>query len=793
MNRLTASVGVALLAAQAVISSQTTPGRAASPQQALVDRYCAGCHNDRKKSGGFSWTAIDLSNPAGNAEASEHVIRKLRAGLMPPAGAPRPDAASTTALIESLEAGIDRAAAQHPFAGAPELHRVNRTEYRNSIRELLALDVDVSSLLPPDESGRGFDNMSDALAVTPALVQGYVRAAGKISRLAVGDPHVEPAMSMYTVPKVVNQMRHVDGAPLGTRGGTSLVHNFPADGEYTFRVTFYYDFLETLYGQSLPDNLQGQEIEISIDGARAALFTIDPNLPETKTNLTTPRIPIQAGPHRVSAAFIAKFDGPTEDEFRQVEQSMVDISAGVPGFIALPHLQSLTVAGPFAVTGISGTPSRARIFTCTPSSPRDEDPCAYEIIGRLGRQAFRRPLTEADQKFLLDYYREGRKEGSFDSGIRMAVQAIISNPKFVFRLERTPANAKPGMNFRIDDVDLASRLSYFLWSSSPDDRLLALAERGRLKEPAVVEAEVRRMLADRRSTALVDNFAEQWLRLRSVKTADPDTGLFPEYSRNLGESMTRETRMLFASIMRADHSITDLLTADYTYVDEVLAKHYGIPNVQGSTFRRVPVTDPNRIGLLGHASILTLTSLANRTSPVLRGKYVMEVLLGAAPPPPPGNVPPLMENVENEKALPVRERLAAHRKSPACASCHKMMDPIGLSLENFNAIGLWRTVDSGARIDPSGEMFDGTKLDGPVALRQAIMKRSDAFITSFTENLLAYGLGRLVDDRDMPAVRAIVRAAGQNDNRFSSFVLGVVNSVPFRMRRADEVLTTTVE
>ncbi len=747
------------------MASQAPTAPAPSPQQALVDQYCAGCHNDRRKSGGFSWTTIDLNEPARNAEMSERVIRKLRAGLMPPAGAPRPEPASTKALVESLEMAIDRAAAAHPFAGAPELHRVNRTEYRNGIRDLLALDVDVSSLLPPDESGRGFDNMADALAVTPALVQGYVRAAGKISRLAVGDANVEPAMSMYTVPKVVNQMRHVDGAPLGTRGGTSVVHNFPADGEYTFKVTFYYDFLETLYGQSLPDNLQGQEIEISVDGARVGLFKIDPNIPETKYNLTTPRIAVNAGPHRVSAAFIAKFDGPTEDAFRQVEQSMVDISAGVPGFIALPHLQSMTIAGPFTVTGVSDTPSRRRIFTCTPQSPKAEEPCAYEIIGNLGRQAFRRPLTETDERFLFDYYREGRQDGGFESGT----------------------------NFRLADVDLASRLSFFLWSSGPDDQLLALAERGKLKDPAVLEREVHRMLADRRSAALVDNFAEQWLRLRSVKMADPDTGLFPEYSRNLGESMTKETKLLFDSIIREDRRITDLLTADYTFVDEVLAKHYGIPNIQGSTFRRVPVTDPNRIGLLGHGSILTLSSLANRTSPVLRGKYVMEVLLGVSPPPPPGNVPPLMENVENQKPLPVRERLAEHRRNAACASCHKMMDPIGLSLENFSAIGLWRSVDSGAPIDPSGEMFDGTKLDGPISLRNAILKRSDAFIASFTENFLAYGLGRLVGYRDMPAVRAIVRGAAANDNRFSSFVLGVVRSVPFQMRRADDAVTTAAK
>jgi hypothetical protein len=771
-------------------SSQAPATLTVDAQTSLLNEYCLGCHDADGRAGGLSLQDFRPEHPDRLPEVAEKMLRKLRAGLMPPAGAPRPDAATVKAFRLALAAAVDGSAAAHPFAGAPELHRVNRTEYRNAIRDLLGLDLDVSSLLPPDEMGRGFDNMADVLAVTPALVQGYVRAAGKISREAVGDTHVGPSMTMYTVPKVVNQMRHIDGAPLGTRGGASVVHNFPADGEYTFKLTFYYDFLETLYGQSLPPNLQGQEVEVSVDGARAAIFTIDPSIPETKNILTTPRIPISSGPHRVSAAFIAKFDGPTEDEFRQVEQSMVDISAGIPGLIALPHLQSMTIAGPFAVTGLSATPSRRRIFTCTPASSDEETACARSIIARLARTAFRRPVSDEDAGFLLDYYEQGRAEGSFESGIRMAVQAIVANPRFLFRFERTPATARPGANFRLDDLELASRLSYFLWSSSPDDQLLTVAEHGKLSDPIVLEREARRMLADRRSEALVDNFAAEWLRLRSVKQADPDTGLFPEFSRNLAESMTRETKLLFDHIMREDRSVTELLSANYTFVDEVLATHYGIPNVQGSTFRRVPITDPNRFGLLGQGSILTLTSLANRTSPVLRGKYVMEVLLGVSPPPPPPDVPALVENVENQKPLPVRERLAEHRNNPACAACHKMMDPIGLALENFNAIGRWRSVDSGAPIDPSGQMYDGTKLEGPVSLRNAILNKSDAFIASFTENFLAYGLGRLVDYRDMPAVRAIERDAARNDYRFSAFVLGVVKSVPFQMRKAEEIVTT---
>lgn len=769
--------------------AQPAPPPAVSSHQTLVNKYCVGCHNDKKPAGGFDWSTLDLSDPARNAEAAEKVVRRLRAGLMPPAGAPRPDPASAAALASALETAIDARALARPYAGAPELHRVNRTEYRNAIRDLLALDVDVAALLPPDEMGRGFDNMSNALSVTPALVQGYVRAASKISRTALGDVNVAPTMTMYTVPKVVNQMRHVDGAPLGTRGGTAVQHTFPADGDYTFKLTLYYDFLETLYGQSLPANLQGQQIEVSVDGARAAIFTIDPNLPETKNILTTPKISVSAGPHRVSAAFIAKFDGPTEDAFRQVEQSMIDISAGVPGLIALPHLQSMTVAGPFTVTGVAETPSRQRILSCQPKGAVEELTCAQSIIGRLGRQAYRRPLTDVDREFLVDYYTEGRKEGGFEAGIRLAVQAIIANPKFIFRFEHTPATATAGGNYRISDLELASRLSYFLWSTGPDEPLLALAAQGKLKDPAVLERETRRLLADRRSSALVDNFAVQWLRLQSVKDADPDGGLYPNFTRNLGQSMTRETQLLFDSVMRDNRSIVDLLTADYTFVDEVLARHYGIAGVQGSAFRRVPVTDPNRLGLLGQGSVLTLTSLANRTSPVNRGKYVMEVLLGVAPPPPPPNIPALKENVENERPLPVRERLAEHRRNPACSSCHNMMDPIGLSLENFDAIGLWRSHDSGAPVDPSGQLYDGTPLDGPNSLRTALVNHQAAFVSSFTENFLTYGLGRLIDFRDMPAVRAIERDAAVNDNRFSSFVLGVVKSVPFQMRRADEATT----
>lgn len=783
-------LGLSVLAAFSDVSyGQTAAPMPVAAQQALVDKYCKGCHNDQRRSGDFTWSKVDLSQPTHNAQDTEKVVRKLRAGLMPPSGMPRPDGVTLKSFASTLEGAIDRTAAARPYAAAPELHRLNRTAYRNAIRSLLNLDVDVSSLLPPDDMTRGFDNLSDGLSITPALVQGYVRAASKISREAVGDAQVTPSMAMYTVPKVVNQMRHVDGAPQGTRGGTSVIHNFPVDGEYNFRLKFYYDYLESLFGQNLPQNLQGQQIEVSVDGARAALFTIDPNIPETRNTLSSPNVRITAGPHRVSAAFIAKADGPTEDHFRQVEQTMVDVSAGVPGLMALPHLQTLTIAGPFTIDGVSETPSRKKIFLCTPASPAEEGPCAEKIVAALARQAYRRPVTDADTEFLMNYYNEGRSEGGFENGVRMAIQAIIANPKFVFRFETTPGKVTPGRNYRITDVELASRLAFFLWSGLPDDRLLDLAVQGKLRTPAVLEQEVRRMLGDRRSEALVDNFAVQWLRLQSVREADPDGALFPNFTRNLGSSMTRETKLLFDSVMREDRNVTDLLTADYTFVDEVLAKHYGIPNVLGSAFRRIPVTDPNRYGLLGHASVLTLTSLANRTSPVMRGKYVLEVLLGVPAPPPPPNVPPLLENTDNEKQLSVRERLEVHRRVEPCASCHEMMDPIGMSLENFNAIGLWRANDSGYKVNPEGKLYDGTKLDGPVSLRSALLGRTDSYIANFAENLMAYGLGRLLDHQDMPTVRSIVRDASKNGYRFSSFVLGIVRSAPFQMRQADESYT----
>jgi hypothetical protein len=769
------------------VAQNTDNFSTSASQQAFISKTCSACHNDKLKSGNFSWANVDLAHPDRSAQSLEKAINMLHAGMMPPPGIPRPDSATMKAFVASLETGIDRAAAIHPNAGAPALHRLNRTEYHNSIRDLLGIDVDVASLLPADDMSHGFDNMADALNVSPALMEGYIRAASKISREAVGDPDVAASTKTYHIPRVVNQLRHVEGAPFGTRGGLAVMHDFPADGDYVFRLSLYYDICGPLWGKSQG---KGQQIEVSVNGERVALLSIDPNSTFTDDLVTEP-VKITAGPKRVSAAFIQKSEGPAEDTVMPFEQSLIDFNnADLPGITALPHLRELRVVGPKNVTGVSDTPSRQKIFACRPAAGADEIPCAKKIISSLARQAYRRPSTDMDLEDLLSVFQQGRraptkKEPPFDAGIRTVVQTLVSDPEFVFRFEHTPPGIQPGTNYRISDLELAARLSYFLWSSAPDDQLIALAGQGKLKDPAVLEQQVRRMLADGRSEALSTVFAAQWLQLQNLRDVQPDAFLYPNFDRNLADSMRRETELLFDSIVHEDRSIVDLLTANYTFVDELLSKHYGIPNVLGPRFRRVTVTDENRLGVLGHASILTLTSVSNRTSPVQRGKWVMIALLGTPPPPPPPGVPPLKETGENEKVQSVREKMEEHRKNEPCRSCHQLMDPIGLALENFDGIGSWRAKDGGLPVDASGRMFDGTKLDGPVSLRKAILSHSDAFIGTFTQNLLAYALGRVVDYRDMPMVRSIEQEAARNNNRFSSFVLGIVKSMPFQMRRAE--------
>ena len=774
----------AAIAAQQPASAQGAP--ALSERATVAEAYCARCHNDRMKAGGMSLAAIDLQHPELHPEIAEKIILKLRTGMMPPGGMPRPDERTLAAIADGLERDIDRAATARPHPGRPVLHRLNRTEYYNSVKHLLDLDISATSLLPPDDSSQGFDNNAAVLSTSPTLMEAYVRAAGRISRLAIGDPRMKPIVETYRLPQSYSQLRHVEGTPIGTRGGLSVVHNFPADGDYAFKMTLYFTTNTFLFGSTG----FGEQIEVSVDGERVAVLDVDP-LMKVDEDLRTPPIRIAAGPRRVSAAFLRKAAGPVDDFVRPYERSLADPFTGqIPGLTSLPHLKDVGVMGPYAVTGVGQTPSRSKIFTCRPTSAGAERPCATRILTTLARRAFRGPVPDGTMKNLLAAYDRGRAEGDFEAGIRSGLQLILASPQFVFRFERTPNGIAPGTDYRISDLELASRLSYFLWSSGPDDALLDVATKGDLRKPAVLEQQVRRLLADPKAAALAENFAGQWLYLRNLKSLHPDGLLYPDSDVNLFESMRRETELLFQSVVDEDRSVLDLLSANYTFVDERLAKHYGIPNVMGNRFRRVALTDPNRFGLLGQGSVLSVTSFSNRTSPVVRGKWVLEQLLGADVPVPPPNIPLLPENTENVKLQTVRDRLETHRKMPQCASCHKVLDPIGFALENYDAVGAWRNQDSGYPVDASGELTDGTRIDSPAALRAALLKRSDAFMTSFTKKLMTYALGRGVEAADMPTVRAIARDAAEKNNRFSSVVMALVNSAPFQMRRAEVDNTT---
>jgi hypothetical protein len=760
----------------------------AAAQQALINKYCVACHNDKLTSGGLSLAKLEKTLVPGGisdgAEDWEKVILKLRSGMMPPPGLPRPDAATVKSFVTSLETGIDRAWAAHPNPGRPALHRLNRTEYANSVRDLVNLDVDATTLLPADDMSHGFDNMAEVLNISPSLMESYITAAGKISRLAVGDPKMKPVVETYHRPNTFSQVRHVDGTPFGTRGGIAVVHNFPADGEYIIKTTLVFTTNTFLFGSTS----HGEQLEVAINGERVALLDVSPNM-KVDQDLRTPPIKVKAGPQLVSTSFIKKTEGPFDSFVQPLERALGDSASGsVPGLVSLPHVRDMGINGPYNPTGVSNTPSRQKIFTCHPSVEREELPCARKILTALARRAYRKPVTDVEVEELLSAYQKGRNRGDFESGVRLGLQTILAHPEFVFRFEPTPANIALGTNYRINDLELASRLSYFLWSSAPDEELLALAAQGKLHEPLTLEKQVKRMLADQKSKSLAENFAGEWLYLRNLKTLLPDVYLYPDSDDNLFQSMKRETELFFESFVREDRNIVEMLTANYTFVDERLAKHYGIPNVVGNEFRRVTLTDENRFGLLGQGSILSVTSYANRTSPVVRGKWVMEQILGVTAPPPPPNVPALTENTENAKPKTVRERLEMHRAHEPCASCHKLMDPIGFALENFDAVGAWRTNDLGSKIEASGQLYDGTKVDGPVSLRNALVARSDLFVRSFTVRLLTYALGRGVEYYDMPTVRSIEQESAKNNYRLSSLVLGVVKSVPFQMSRAEAVV-----
>lgn len=753
----------------------------AAPAPDLIGKYCIGCHNQRLKTGGLVLENLNASQAPADAAVWEKVVRKLRANAMPPPGLPQPDQSSRQSLISYLEDQLDRAAEAHPNPGRPVLHRLNRAEYANAVRDLLALDINAASLLPPDDSAYGFDNISDALGLSPSLQEHYLSAALKIGALAVGDPHVTPGSETWRIKQDLSQNQHIEGLPLGTIGGTRVLYNFPLDGEYIFQAKLFRTNLNIMRGLAAE-----HQVEFAVDGQRvrlatfggpadlAAMFETPTDTGDAVDARLRVRIPVKAGPHEVTAAFVQGPAVAIPDRLQPYIRSSVDNF----DWAGLPHIQTLAITGPFHATGPGDTPSRRRIFTCHAT----DNACAKQIVSTLARRAYRQPVSDADLKILMSFYESGRRDGGFEAGVETALQRILASPKFVFRVERDPAGVQPV--HRITDVELASRLSFFLWSSIPDDELLDVASKGLLQNPSVLETQVHRMLADPKAEALVANFAGQWLHLRNVPNVLPNSDLFPDFDDNLRQSMRRETELFFESIIHEDHSVLDLLTADYTFVNERLARHYGIPDIYGSRFRRVTITDDARRGLLGQASILAVTSHAERTSPVVRGKFILENILGTPVPPPPPDVPVLKETATGEIPKTMREQMAEHRANPACATCHKVMDPIGFALENFDAVGSWRTREPGGAIDASGELADGTSINGVVTLREALVRRPDMFASTLTEKLLTYGLGRGLDYYDMPTVRAIVRESAPGNYRFSAIVMGIIRSTPFQMRAA---------
>jgi cytochrome c551/c552 len=788
-----------------ILSIAAATALSAQTPQALLNQYCVTCHNAKLKTGGLELDKLDLDRAGANAETWEKVARKLRAGLMPPAGAPRPGRPVLDALAASVEDALDHAASAKPNPGRTPLHRMNRGEYANAIRDLLGVEVDAATLLPADDSSNGFDNIADVLGVSPALLERYVSAAAKISRLAVGDPETAPLDVTYTVRGDLSQTETLDGLPLGTRGGTVVRHNFPLDGEYLIKLSL----TKLSFGQVFGEGAEGQELEVTLNGERVKLYKLDevpmffmrakPGATEAKAPVTDPieermkmtpdihlefKLNVPAGPRTIGVAFLQKGYAANEDLVHRPGASTFDPNIGMQyGYDTVPHLARVDITGPYHATGPGDTPSRQRIFVCHPSATADEIPCARKILSNLVRRAFRRAPADADLESLLSFYQQERnKTGRFEAGIEIALRRILADPEFVFRFEPPPAGVAPGEPYRISDTELASRLSFFLWSSIPDDELLNLATQGKLHEPAVLERETRRMLADDRASALAANFAGQWLYLRNLKSSNPDGREFPDFDDNLRQAFQRETELLFDSVLHEDRPVLDLLDADYTFVNERLAKHYGIPNVYGPDFRRVAIPNDARRGLLGQGSMLLVTSNANRTSPVQRGKWILENLLGSPPPLPPPNVPPLKESSEQARATSVRERMEQHRANPVCAGCHKIMDPIGLALENFDGVGGWRNVDLGFPIDSSGQLVDGTRVDGPASLRKALLARPEAFVGTLTEKLLMYAVGRETKYYDMPVVRAVMQGAAGDRYRFSELVLGIVKSRPFQMR-----------
>ena len=793
---LVAGSGAANLHAQTAIA--TEPSAALDPT--LFDRYCVTCHNERLQTAGLVLEGVDVTQAATHAPVLEKVVHKLRSGQMPPVGRPRPEPAARDAFIAGLESALDREAAASPDPGRIAVHRLNRLEYVNAIRDLLALDID-PALLPADNPGIGFDNNADVLSVTPALMDRYISAAAKVSRLAIGDATIQPSVQVYRASEWETQtVRMSEDLPFGTHGGFAVNHVFPLDGEYTFRLRLRRNF----FGGTIHGIDDEHEVQFRLDDELIQRFEVggeyqgaDPGIliaiPEddiesqrlhsyhlNADDHMVVRMQVKAGPHLVAAAFTGI--APAVSEMvplrpRSLKNSNFDDASA-------PAIFSIEISGPAGPTTVGDTPSRQQIFTCRPAQVGDEEPCAREILSTLLRRAYRRPVDEFFLDQLLGVYRQERVRATFDAGIQLALETLLSSPAFLFRVEQDPEDAEPGVPYRVSDIELASRLSFFLWRSVPDDELLEVAARGDLTDPDQFERQVRRMLADPRATRWMNDFVGQWLMVRNLELHEPDPSIFPEFEDNLRRAMIAETQMFFESQVRDDRSVLELLRADYTFLNARLARHYGVPGVYGSHFRRVPVTDPARQGLLGHASILTVSSYAHRTSVVLRGKWVLENLLGAPPPPPPPNVPPLEENEPGAAPKSLRERMEQHRANPVCASCHAPLDPNGFVLENFDAVGKWRDADGEAEIDPATTLPDGTEISGLESYRSFLLDaRREDVLRTVVEKLLSYGLGRGLEYYDAPVVREIVRDASSQDYRWSAVIMGIVKSAPFQMRR----------
>jgi len=773
----------------------------ASEARTFLNQYCIGCHSQSAKNATnpvikeaarhLTLDDLDIDHVEQHPEKWELVVRKVRAGMMPPSGLPRPPVARFEAFMTNLENSLDRTTAKQ--LPPPGLHRLNRTEYANVIKDLLDIEINPSLYLPSDDSTRGFDNVAAGLSISPALLEGYVSAAGKISRVALGS--VTTAVSTtYRVPEDTSQDYHIEGMPFGTRGGIITDHEFPTDGEYSVEIT---PISKGNMGNTNPfGEIPNEKLQVLLDGERVKVFNWDTDRSRGEGTFKV-TFPVKAGRHSVVVTFLATNDAPGTDLNRHFLRSSLE-TGGLPGFRFFPHVGKVVIDGPFKAAGAKDTAARKKLFVCTPTSAAQETACATQIINALARKAYRRPVTSKDTETLLGFYQRGRNEGgNFDAGVEMALRRVLSDPEFIFRREQEPAGIAPGKTYRISDIELASRLSFFIWSSIPDEPLLKVAQSGTLRQPAVLEAQVRRMLKDPRSSALVENFAGQWLSIRAIQTQVPVAGMFPDFDDNLRYAMRKEMEMFVTSMIQTDRPVTELLDANYTFVNERLAKHYGIPNVYGSYFRRVelPANLSYRRGLLGKGLLMTISSMPNRTSPVQRGKTVLQTFLGVEPPAPPPNVEVnLLASADDRNAPPsMRQQLEMHRKNEPCATCHKIMDPIGFSLENFDAVGAWREMDGAAKVDANGVLVDGTVLKGPNELRGALVKYSPQFVRVATEKMLIYALGRGTEYYDMPLVRQIVKSAALNNYKFSSLVLAVVKSEPFQMNQKLVSENKTVE